>query len=289
MRYMFTMMNSARLSVGIQGLGVAERAYQQALAYAQERRQGRPSAAATADAAIIDHPDVRRMLLTMKAQIAAMRACLHSPPRASTAASAHPDAGARAAAPPSWSTCSPRSARRWCTDLGVEVTSLGIQVHGGMGFIEETGAAQHYRDARIAPIYEGTNGIQAHGPRRPQADMAGGDLPWALLRELRDELPSLPAELQPGLGAGLDAVERTTRRLQESSPDDRGAGAVPYLHLFASTLGGFLLARGAAASDSADWPALARFYVAALLPSAVALEGAATAGAGLLDAPLSAA
>ena len=283
MRCMFTVMNNARLAVGHQGLGVAERAFQQALAYARERvqgqRDGRP-------VPIIEHPDVRRMLLSMRAQIAAMRALCYWTAAWLDRSERHPDAGERGRAADRVALLTPM-VKAWCTDLAVEIASLGIQVHGGMGFIEETGAAQHLRDARILPIYEGTNGIQALDLAGRKLSTSDGRLAWSLLRELRDELPGLPAELQPGLRAALDAVERATGRLQESSADDRGAGAVPYLHLFAGTLGGVLLARGAAAADSsADWPALARFYITALLPSAAALEAAATAGAGLLDVPL---
>ncbi|MGD9507146.1 MAG: acyl-CoA dehydrogenase [Geminicoccaceae bacterium] len=285
MRCMFTVMNSARLAVGHQGLGVAERAFQQALAYARERVQGGRGGGPVP---IVEHPDVRRMLLTMRAQIAAMRALSYWTAAWMDRGERHPDAGERRRAADRVALLTPM-VKAWCTDLAVEIASTGIQVHGGMGFIEETGAAQHLRDARILPIYEGTNGIQALDLVGRKLTMSDGELPWSLLRELREELPGLPAELQPGLGAALAAVERATKHLQDDPTDDRGAGAVPYLHLFAGTLGGFLLARGAAAADSADWPALARFYVATLLPSAVALEGAATAGAGLLDAPLPAA
>ena len=285
MRCMFTVMNTARLAVGHQGLGVAERAFQQALAYARERvqggRDGKP-------VPIIEHPDVRRMLLTMRARIAAMRALCYWTAHWQDRAGRHADASERSRAADRVALLTPM-VKAWCTDLAVEIASLGIQVHGGMGFIEETGAAQHLRDARILPIYEGTNGIQALDLAGRKLTMADGALPLALLRELREELPGLPVDLQPALGAALDAVERATRQMQASPPDDRSAGAVPYLHLFAGTLGGFLLTRGAAATDSADWPALARFYVTALLPSAVALENAATAGVDMLAAPLPAA
>ena len=285
MRCMFTVMNSARLAVGHQGLGVAERALQQALAYAREwvqgGRDGKP-------APIIEHPDVRRMLLTMRAQIAAMRALAYWTAAWMDRSERHPEPAERQRGADRVALLTPM-VKAWCTDLAVEIASLGIQVHGGMGFIEETGAARHLRDARILPIYEGTNGIQALDLIGRKLSLADGELPWALLRELRAELPGLPAEFQSGLDAALAAIERATKHLQDSTMDDRGAGAVPYLHLFAGTLGGFLLARGAAAADSADWPALARFYITALLPSAVALESAATSGAALLDASLPAA
>src|SRR3546814_4023092 len=156
---MFTMMNNARLNVGLQGLAIAERAYQQARDYARERVQGQaPDNGGRV--AIIRHPDVRRMLLSMKAQIEAMRAFLYDVAGSLDRAKRPEDAAARRAAQARVDLLTP-VAKAWCTDLGVELASLAVQVHGGMGFIEETGAAQYYRDARIAPIYEGTNGIQA--------------------------------------------------------------------------------------------------------------------------------
>ena len=159
MRYMFTMMNTARLSVGVEGLAIAERAYQQAVAYAHERRQGR-APGASGESAIVEHADVRRMLLTMKAHIEAIRGIAYLNAEAIDLAKVHPDAAVRAAAHERAEILTPIT-KGWGTDLGVEMTSIAIQVHGGMGYIEETGVAQHYRDARIAPIYEGTNGIQA--------------------------------------------------------------------------------------------------------------------------------
>src|SRR5271166_3123898 len=161
MRYMFTMMNNARLSVGVQGLAVAERAYQDALRYAQERRQGRAvGAPAGKPSPIVEHPDVRRMLLTMKAYIEAMRALLYTNAVSIDLARHHPDRAEREARRELVDLLTP-ICKAWCTDLGVELTSFGLQVHGGMGYVEETGVAQYLRDSRIAPIYEGTNGIQA--------------------------------------------------------------------------------------------------------------------------------
>src|SRR5271166_7002503 len=161
MRYMFTMMNTARLSVGVQGLAVAERAYQDALRYAQERRQGRAAGAPAGESSpIVEHPDVRRMLLTMKAYIEAMRAMLYTNAVSIDLARHHPDRAEREARRELVDLLTP-ICKAWCTDLGVELTSFGLQVHGGMGYVEETGVAQYLRDSRIAPIYEGTNGIQA--------------------------------------------------------------------------------------------------------------------------------
>ncbi len=167
MRYMFKMMNNARLSVGLEGLAVGERAYQPAVAYAAERLQGR-APGATRESAIIEHADVRRMLLTMKSHIEALRAICYLNAECIDLAKVHPDEEVRAARQELADILTPIS-KGWGTDVGVMLTSLAVQVHGGMGFVEETGVAQHYRDIRIAPIYEGTNGIQADGPRRPQA------------------------------------------------------------------------------------------------------------------------
>src|SRR5687768_11154260 len=170
MRYMFTMMNNARLSVGLEGLALAERAFQMALAYAKERKQGRaPGAPAGEQSLIIEHPDIRRMLLTQKASIEALRGILYANAAAMDRAGRHPDEATRTRCQELADILTPIS-KGWGTDLGVELTSLALQVFGGMGYIEETGIAQVYRDARIAPIYEGTNGIQA-------MDLVGRKLP----------------------------------------------------------------------------------------------------------------
>ena len=234
------------------------------------------------------YPDVRRMLVTMRAQIAAMRALSYTTAAYVDRSQHHPDASERANAADRVALLTPM-VKAWCTDLAQEIAGMAVQVHGGVGFIEETGVAQHLRDARILPIYEGTNGIQAMDLVGRKLDLAGGELPWRLIEELRAELTTLPAEIRPPLADALAAIERTTRHLQASAPDDRAAGAVHYLRLFATTLGGWLLARGAAAADAtagSDWPALARFFLTTLLPPAVALEGPITAGIRLLDAEL---
>jgi 3-(methylthio)propanoyl-CoA dehydrogenase len=288
MRCMFTMMNNARLAVGNEGLGLAERAYQQALAYARERVQG---ARAGRPAAIVEHPDVRRALLTMRAQIAAMRALVYWTAGFVDRSARAPDAADRRLAADRVALLTPM-VKAWCTDLAQEIASACVQVHGGMGFVEETGAAQHLRDAKILSIYEGTNGIQAQDLAGRKLTVEDGQLPWRLFGELRAELPSLAAAHQPPLARALDALERTTRHLQAAGDDDRAAAATPYLRLFATALGGFLLARGAAAASAdlavggADWPGLAGFYLQALLPSALALEPAVAAGAAPLDPAL---
>jgi alkylation response protein AidB-like acyl-CoA dehydrogenase len=288
MRCMFTMMNNARLAVGNQGLGLAERSYQQALAYAKGRIQGKRGGR---PAAIAEYPDVRRMLLTMRAQIAAMRAlCCWTAGHVDRSCRA-PDEGERQRAAERVALLTPM-VKAWCTDLAQEIASLGVQVHGGMGFIEETGAAQHYRDAKILSIYEGTNGIQALDLAGRKLSLADGELPWRLFRELRGDLPALPTDVTPVLGQALDALERATRSVQGFGEEDRGAVATPELRLFATTLGGFLLARGAGAAPveqragGADWPGLSRFYAHQLMPPAIALEAVVAAGGADLDPAL---
>jgi 3-(methylthio)propanoyl-CoA dehydrogenase len=299
MRGMFTMMNDARLGVGIQGLAIAERAYQQALAYAQERRQGRgPTSEPGAQSPIIEHADVRRMLLTMKAYDEAMRALCYANAHAIDLAHASDDPVVREQQQKLADLLTPLS-KAWCTDLGVEMTSLAVQIHGGMGYVEETGVAQHFRDARIAPIYEGTNGIQA-------LDLVGRKLPYdggafvkGFLADQREVVSSLPDELAAlagPLGDALDVLERTTDWIfaHRESPNDVFAGATPYLRIFGTVVGGLYLAKGAAAAqrlldagDTGTFDAdylqaritVARFYAEQLLPQVHGLVGAVTAGA----------
>ncbi len=291
MQAMFTMMNNARLSVGLEGLALAERAYQGALAYARERVQGRRRNGGTdAPARIVEHPDVRRMLATMKTQIEAMRALTYSTAAALDRSVREPDAARRAQADGRLALLIPL-VKAWCTDLGFEIASSALQVHGGMGYIEETGIAQHLRDARIAMIYEGTNGIQALDLVGRKLQLAEGRLPWTLFAELRQDLAALtPAgatDLQPPLAAALEDLEEATRWLQSghgNDPDAAAAGATPYLRMLATTLGGFLLARAALKARTVGHPlaeaklASARFYVSQLLPPAAALRAAVTAG-----------
>ena len=301
MRAMFTMMNDARLGVGLQGLAIAERAYQQAADYARERGQGRaPGAAKGEQSPIVEHADVRRMLLTMRAYIEAMRCLTYANAHALDLAHRAEDPVEREQQQKVADLLTPLS-KAWCTDLGTELTSLAIQVHGGMGYVEETGVAQHYRDAKIAAIYEGTNGIQA-------LDLVGRKLPYdggafvkGYLAELRETATSLPDELdaigQP-LASALDTLEQATDWLfeQREQPVDVFAGATPYLRMFGTVVGGAGLARSAAAAqrlladgtgDQArlrDKIAVARFYATQLLPQAEGLLGAVTAGSGDLYA-----
>ena len=282
MRYMFTMMNNARLSVGLEGLSLAERSYQQAVAFARERHQGRaPGAQAGTSSPIIEHPDVRRMLLTMRALTEAMRALCYVNAEAIDIARHHPDDATRTRAQERADVLTPIS-KGWCTDMGVEVTSLAIQVHGGMGYVEETGVAQHFRDSRITPIYEGTNGIQA-------MDLVGRKLPiraGGAVMDLIDEIASTDGG--PELVDAVAALREATEWLLANGladPTNALAGAAPYLRMFGIVVGGWLLARSAAvAADDADKEAVSAFYSAQLLPAARGLLPAVTAGSGQLFA-----
>ncbi len=288
MRAMFTMMNHARLSVGLEGVAIAERSYQQALAYAHERRQGRaPGAPAGESSAIIDHPDVRRMLLDMRSAISAMRGLAYRNAEAIDRASHSADEAQRQAGSERAALLTPLT-KAWATDLGCELTSVGLQVHGGMGFIEETGSAQHYRDARIAPIYEGTNGIQS-------ADLVGRKLSMRGGGAVRDHLDEIAAtarsidgsvELKSArqhLDAAVEATGEATEWLLAAEPFQRLAGAGAYLRMLATTTGGAALVDGAlAAADlgepepAADRAVLARFFAANRLSAVSGLLAAVT-------------
>jgi hypothetical protein len=269
---MFTMMNAARLNVGMEGVGVAERAYQRALAYALERKQGRSHWSQEASAVIFDHPDVRRILADMKARIEAARAiCLLTAISADLARAA-PDEETREAARLREELLTP-IAKAWSSDIGVEVASLGIQVHGGMGFIEETGAAQSYRDARIAPIYEGTNGIQAIDLVGRKLAMADGAAFAALRHDMRETCEALVDHQDPRLHtigmrlqAGIDALRSAAEWLTARRNDVDGlVGATPFLKLMGDVTGGWLLGKGALASvarSETDAYARARIGVA---------------------------
>jgi len=274
---MFTMMNAARLNVGMEGVGIAERAYQQARDYALERRQGRSAWSSETPARIFDLPDVRRMLMLMKAKTEAARTtCL------STAVAA--DLAERASSPEQREAAKMREellvpiAKAWCTDIGVEVASLGIQVHGGAGFIEETGAAQFYRDARIAPIYEGTNGIQAIDLVGRKLFLAGSAPVRALIAEMRATAAQIAdTTTASGLGLGIEAVQRATQWLfsKRNSPDAL-AGATTYLKLLGDVLGGWMLAKSALVNSHRA--GLARFYGSQVLSSASGLADAVCGG-----------
>jgi acyl-CoA dehydrogenase len=289
---MFTMMNNARLAVGLQGVAIAERATQQAYAYAQDRKQGR--AGANGSSPIIAHPDVRRMLLTMRALTHAARAICYATGAAIDRAHRGKDDAARKMGNERASLLTP-VAKAFSTDIGTEVASLGVQVHGGMGFIEETGAAQHYRDARIAQIYEGTNGIQAIDLVMRKLPVAGGAVVRGYLDELRRTVASVKATNDPAFGAtgarlsdAVESLDRTTTWLLgkiDKSPDAALAGATPYLRLFASAAGGCALAEDALAgirlddAEAAGRVALARFFAENIAVQAGGLETTVTDGA----------
>ncbi len=208
LEYMFAMMNHARVNVGLQGLAIAERAYQQARAYARERKQGKPVGWTGNGAAIVEHPDVRRMLMSMKARIEAMRGLLYRVAADHDVAHAHPDPEVRAAAQRRVDLLTP-VAKGWCTETGIELASIGVQVHGGMGYIEETGAAQHWRDSRITTIYEGTTGIQANALVGRGVLRDGGATVAELIAEIGAEGRAL---------AGGPLAPRRGRRRRSSPP-----------------------------------------------------------------------
>jgi len=292
--HMFVMMNAARLHVGVQGVGIAEAAFQQALAFAQERRQGRAVWSAQAPAPIYDHPDVRRMLMLMKAKTAAARGICLMTGVLTDLARVSATAAERHSARTRQELLTP-IAKAWSTDVGVEVASLGVQVHGGMGYIEETGAAQHYRDARIAPIYEGTNGIQAIDLVGRKLDLTGGDAMHALAADMRVTAEVLMRDdaLQRAgatLAEGIDALEQATTWLLEHRGADSLAGATPYLKLAGDVVGGWVLGRQALLAVGGEEPwlqakaPLARFYAAQVLSQAPGLAEAVMAGGADLEA-----
>jgi 3-(methylthio)propanoyl-CoA dehydrogenase len=293
--YMFTMMNNARLSVGIQGLAIAERAYQQAAAFAKNRVQSKDDGSAKPEpVAIIHHADVRRMLMTMRAQIEAMRALGYYTAAGIDGALKHPERETARRTQDRVDLLIP-IVKAWFTDLGNEIASIGVQIHGGMGFIEETGAAQHLRDARILPIYEGTNGIQARDLVGRKVAKDGGETMLALVAEMRglaEEMKSAPGDdlevIRTALLASADALEDATKWVAQSVKADLMAalaGSVPFLRLAGTALGGWLLAKSALAAqgklatrdgDPAFLEAkliTARFYAEVVLPPALAQLG----------------
>ncbi|RYE55072.1 MAG: acyl-CoA dehydrogenase, partial [Rhizobiaceae bacterium] len=294
MACMFTMMNQARLGVGIEGVGIAERAYQQALAYAQDRKQGRaPGTKSDTSDAIIVHPDVKRMLLQMRSMTAAARSICYATAVAIDVSERAENAEIQGKATARAALLTP-IAKAFSTDIGNEVASLGVQVHGGMGFIEETGAAQHFRDARITSIYEGTNGIQSIDLVTRKLGANGGESVWSLLEELSGIVDRVEASNDPAfrttgirLRDALDSLGRASRWLLEklgSAPNDALAGATPYLRLFGSTLGGCMLANEAlAAKDQVDddkrYITLARFFAENVTVQSSSLERTVIDGA----------
>jgi acyl-CoA dehydrogenase len=295
---MFTMMNQARLAVALQGVGIAERATQQALAYARERKQGRAIGMKEGSSPIIDHPDVKRMLLTMRALTGAARAIAYATAVAIDRAHRSTDDKTRAAAHERASLLTP-IAKAFATDIGCEVSSLGVQVHGGMGYIEEAGAAQHFRDARIASIYEGTNGIQAIDLVTRKLPLSDGQAVRTYIAELRRTADAVKAANDPAFGAtgarladAIDSLERATAWLLKDPQSEAAlAGATPYLRLFANAAGGALLAeQGLAAARLADDGsalariALARFFAEHLAVAAGGLERSVIDGGGSVNA-----
>jgi len=270
MRSMFTMMNNARVNVGLQGVGIAERATQRAVAYAIERRQGQRN---RLPVAIADHPDVRRMLLRMRALTTAARALVYYAfDQLGRGQDGNTEAAARA------EVLTPL-AKAWGTDVGCEVASLGVQVHGGMGYIEETGAAQHLRDARIAPIYEGTNGIQAADLVGRKLGLDGGLAFDGLIADIRADAQD------PRLIALTDQVEVAAQTLRDMAPDDRQAGSYPFLTMCAVLVGGWLVERLARSADADErTQASARYLLGVVVPEASGLAAAAEAGAAMLYA-----
>jgi 3-(methylthio)propanoyl-CoA dehydrogenase len=248
---MFTMMNAARLNVGVQGLAIAERAYQQAVEFARTRVQGQPLGIARAveGLPIIYHPDVRRMLLWMRAATEAMRGLAYYAAAMIDRSRCHPEAAERLAAQRRADLLIP-VVKAWCSDLGVAVASIGIQVHGGMGYVEETGAAQYLRDARIAPIYEGTNGIQANDLVGRKLTRDHGEVVTALIKEMRQTAAALERHAIAGtFDQGLAALEAATAYLVEADDAQAAAGSVPYLTMFGTVAAGWLMARQALAAE----------------------------------------
>ena len=302
---MFTMMNNARLSVGIQGVAIAERATQHALAYARERRQGKaPSANGSGMSPIVVHPDVQRMLMTMKAQTAAARAICYMNAAAIDLSRRESDATLRKQAGERAGLLTPLS-KAYSTDIGNEVASIGVQVHGGMGFVEETGAAQFMRDIRIGGIYEGTNGIQAIDLVQRKVPLSGGDAVRREIADMRETLAKLREANTPDFGqmhstlsGAVDSFARATDYMLEAigaAPADALAGAAPYLRLFGYARGGTALAELAMAAHRArvngesdpahaGRVAIARFFAENIATGAGGLERAVTEGAASVHA-----
>lgn len=299
LEYMFIMMNAARFAVGMQGVGVSDRAYQKAVAYAKDRVQSRPvDGSAKQPVAIIQHPDVRRMLSTMRALTEASRALAYVAAGHCDIAHCHPDEATRASHQAMYEFLVP-IVKGWSTELSIDVTSLGVQVHGGMGFIEETGAAQYYRDARILPIYEGTTAIQANDLIGRKTVRDGGKVAKSLLAGVAETVESLGAlqgpafqsmrkylgQGQRSLSGAIDFVVANTKE----DPNAVFAGSVPYLKLAGIVLGGWQMARAllVAAQKRDEDPAFysakiatAQFYAEHVLPLASALEASIVSAKG---------
>lgn len=298
---MFVMMNSARLAVGMQGVGIADRALQQALAYARDRRQGRGPAGGAGMSAIVEHADVQRMLLTMKGLTHAARGICHLTAVAIDRSLHGAKADERRRQGERAALLTP-IAKAFSSDVGDEVATLGVQIHGGMGYVEETGAAQHSRDARIAAIYEGANGVQAIDLVQRKLPLSGGETVQREIAAMRAIAANVAAANDAAFGAtaprlieAIDALDRATKFLSEAlgaNMQDALAGATAYLRLFGLTLGAACLAKAglaalklAADGDSSQLGrvALARFFAEKIAIGAAGLENAIRSGAGALD------
>ena len=289
MSYMFTMMNQARLGVGLEGMALIERAYQQSVEYAVLRKQGRaPGAPAGESSSIILHPDVKRMLVTMKSTIEALRRIIYWNAACLDIAAHHTDAAEREKASDIAALLTPIS-KGWGTDMSVELTGMAVQIHGGMGFIEETGVAQHYRDARITTIYEGTNGIQAMDLVGRKLGMKGGAVILGLFDEMdamHDKLLKHPELLASAgeLKSAVNAVRGTTQWFFENATNQVAvlSGATPYLRQLSTLVGGYVMAKSAHIAMHSDLPEeeknakvnTARFFCEQLLPAVHGLSGA---------------
>ena len=299
LEYMFTMMNHARLNVGLEGVAVSEAAYQTAVRYARERVQGKPMGSAQR-ASIIEHPDVRRMLMDMRARTQAMRALAYCTAACMDRAQHHPDAAERARNQGRVELLTP-VVKGWCTDSSIMIASTGIQVHGGMGYVEETGAAQYLRDARITTIYEGTTGIQANDLIGRKLARDEGANAGALIDDMKTELEVLGpsgdtdlAVIRTALTTALHAFEEATSWMlthHDDSPREAAAGAVPYLKLTGTVTGGWQMARAARIAhdllvSGEESPAFlrakiatARFYAEHVLPEVGTYRDEITEGA----------
>ena len=299
LEYMFTMMNHARLNVGLEGVAVSEAAYQKAVGYARDRVQGKPIGSAQR-APIIHHPDVRRMLMDMRARTEAMRALAYCTAACMDRAQHHPDTDERARNQGRVELLTP-VVKGWCTENSIMIASTGIQVHGGMGYVEETGAAQYLRDARITTIYEGTTGIQANDLIGRKLARDKGVNAGALIRDMKAELEAVEptndtdlALIRSALTIALKAFEEATVWMlahYDSSPREAAAGAVPYLKLTGTVTGGWQMARSAriahhllaSGEENAAFLrgkiATARFYAEHVLPEAGTWRDEITVGA----------
>ena len=295
MRYMFTMMNEARLSVGTEGLGGERTVVSGGRRLCAQRKQGRTVGGDRGEQApIIDHPDVRRMLMMMRANIEAMRGVLYR--NALALDLALPRRRGSAMQEESLAAILTPISKAWATDLGVELTSLGIQIHGGSGYIEETGVAQFWRDSRIAPIYEGTNGIQAQDLAMRRIPLEGGNAIRRLFETVLADAASLDGDLKP-IGERLTAAAEASAQvamtfgawLAEARYNDVLAGATPFLKMMGDTLGGWIHARAARAAVAepagydpaflADRIATAAFYAEHVLSTVPGLTATSLAGA----------